>query len=57
MSKIKNALWGELLQRQADGDEPGLNAPCPNCLEREVVEDDVCRECWNEINGQFGVGA
>jgi hypothetical protein len=54
MSRIKSALWDELLMRQARGDEP---MPCPDCDSGIIEEDDLCRDCWNETNGQFGVGA
>jgi hypothetical protein len=30
---------------------------CEQCNAAFVYEDGLCRDCWNEINGQFGVGA
>ena len=30
---------------------------CSQCGEAFACEDSLCRDCWNEINGQFGVGA
>lgn len=30
---------------------------CIQCDEAFVHEDGLCRGCWNEANGQFGVGA
>lgn len=43
-----------LPQFEQNGDEQDV---CPNCLAEYVAEDDLCRDCWNETNGQFGVGA
>ena len=36
-----------------DGDLPR----CYGCLGPVAVEDGLCRDCWNDLNGQFGVGA
>lgn len=30
---------------------------CTGCSDALAVEDGMCRDCWNETNGQFGVGA
>lgn len=42
------------------GFDPGRDWPrCDLCLEEAVgpLMNGHCVECWNEINGQFGVGA
>lgn len=55
MSKLKSALWEELIATQrGDICEP---EPCECCGEEVAAEGDLCRDCWSETNGQFGVGA
>ena len=60
-SKIERAEYGHPMfetREQMDARAASVGTvTCDYCLEREANEDDLCRECWNEINGQFGVGA
>ena len=30
---------------------------CVGCSDAFAERDELCGDCWNEINGQFGVGA
>lgn len=30
---------------------------CEHCGEEPIFDDGACRDCFDEINGQFGVGA
>ena len=43
----------EASKQASDGDLPR----CYNCLGPAAEEDGLCRGCFNEINGHFGVGA
>ena len=31
--------------------------PCGHCTEEPALHDGLCRDCWEVVNGQFGVGA
>ena len=35
---------------------PRAKDECEQC-DAPPAEDGLCRDCWDEINGQFGVGA
>lgn len=53
MGAVKNHFHDEISARELP-EEPNV---CGHCGNDVCVEDDACRACWHEINGQFGVGA
>jgi predicted amidophosphoribosyltransferase len=54
MGAVKNHFHDEICRAAAlDAGE----AICPGCDEALIEEEGLCRECWNGVNGQFGVGA
>lgn len=53
MGAVKNHYHDEICAREPQ-DEPDV---CEACTHALAVADGLCRDCWNDINGQFGVGA
>jgi predicted amidophosphoribosyltransferase len=55
MGAVKNHYHDAICRQAAIEDGEAL---CLGCLEDlSASEEGLCMACWNEINGQFGVGA
>lgn len=61
MARVKDFYADEIEAAARESEERGEpDSPlggCANCTFEGAVEDGLCRSCWNEANGQFGVGA
>jgi len=55
MSAVKNHCHDAICRQAAIEDGEAL---CLGCLDDLAsTEDGLCLACWNEVHGQFGVGA